>query len=58
MSEIPLTRALGAVAAKFDRIGGIPGTIIGEPDIFYHGFDWDNNYAVVIGKYVNPNTTH
>ncbi len=49
-SEIPLTRAIGAVAAKFDRIGGVVGSIVGEPDVFYHAFNFENNYCLVIGK--------
>lgn len=50
MPEIPLTRAIGAVAAKFDRIGGVVGSIVGEPDVFYHAFNFENNYCLVIGK--------
>jgi hypothetical protein len=49
-ADIPITRAIGAVAAKFDRIGGVPGSVIGEADVFYHGFSWEDNYAVVIGS--------
>jgi hypothetical protein len=50
VTEIPLTRAIGAVGAKFDRIGGVPGSVIGEADVFYHGFSWENNYAIVMGS--------
>lgn len=50
--DIPLTRAIGAVAAKFDRIGGLPGTVVGEADVFYHSLNWESNYGVVIGSYV------
>ncbi len=50
--EIPLTRCVGAVAAKFDRIGGVVGSVIAEPDVFYHPFDWETNYCLIIGKCV------
>lgn len=55
-AEIPLTRAIGAVAAKFDRIGGIPGSVIGEPDVMYHNLNWESNYGVVVASYVSHAT--
>lgn len=50
VADIPLTRAIGAVAAKFDRIGGIPGTVTGEADVYYHGVNWEDNFGIVIGS--------
>ena len=52
--DIPLTRCIGAVAAKFDRIGGVPGTVIGEAEIMFHNMNWECNYAIVVGSYVGP----